>query len=254
MRARRHLTLLLAGLLAGLALWQLGEAAFIHAKARLAQHLIAWAWERTLTGETSVRPWPWADTWPVARLVVPSAREDLFILAHAAGRSLAFGPGHLDGTAMPGSSGRSVVSGHRDTHFAFLQDLKPGDVLRLQTVDGFWHEYRAETGQILDSRRERIRLDPIHGSELMLVTCWPFDALVPGGPYRYLVPATATADPPSGGELLLGAQRNRDGVDHRGDANDALHRLAAGAERDRFLLMGVDATTAAVDGGNREAP
>ncbi|MCA8934124.1 MAG: hypothetical protein KDA49_16730, partial [Rhodospirillaceae bacterium] len=32
-------------------------------------------------------------------------------------------------------------------------------------------------------------------SSLTLVTCWPFDAVVPGGPQRYLVHLVEEADP-----------------------------------------------------------
>ena len=43
----------------------------INAKAARVQVLLEDAWERTRKGEAKVRPWPWADTWPVARLRVP---------------------------------------------------------------------------------------------------------------------------------------------------------------------------------------
>ena len=56
------------------------------------------------------------------------------VLAGASGRTLAFGPGHVDGTPLPGEHGNAVVSGHRDTHFAFLRDLRCGDVLEVQTA------------------------------------------------------------------------------------------------------------------------
>ncbi|WP_231882596.1 hypothetical protein, partial [Oleiphilus sp. HI0061] len=54
------------------AIVQLGGGAKIAAKAWLSQYLIEQAWSRTLLGEERVRPWPWADTWPVAELSVPS--------------------------------------------------------------------------------------------------------------------------------------------------------------------------------------
>src|SRR5215510_8497445 len=78
------LLLLVAGM------WQLGGGIYIRAKAILAQILVRDAWERTLGGERRVKPWPWADTWPVARLEVPEQRVDLFVLAGANGRTIAF--------------------------------------------------------------------------------------------------------------------------------------------------------------------
>lgn len=85
-------------LLLALGGWQMGSAAYLHAKAWLAQVLLAEAWAATLADGTPHKPWPWADTAPVARLQVPALGVDQIVLAGVSGRSLAFGPGHLDGT------------------------------------------------------------------------------------------------------------------------------------------------------------
>jgi sortase A len=89
-------------LLLTLASWQFGAAAYIHAKALLAQALLARAWDRTLAGERAVRPWPWADMHPIARLRAPAHGRDLIVLDGASGQALAFGPAHIVGTALPG--------------------------------------------------------------------------------------------------------------------------------------------------------
>ena len=178
------LLLLLAGM------WQLGGGLYIRAKAVLAQILVRDAWERTLKGERQAKPWPWADTWPVARLEVPEQRIDLFVLAGANGRTIAFGPGHLFGTAPPGEDGNSVIGGHRDTHLAFLRDTKPGTELRVQRPDGVWRRYRVEASAVLDAADLWVtRQDG--PTRITLVTCYPFDALRPGGPQRYVVFADA---------------------------------------------------------------
>src|SRR4029078_10534235 len=90
-----------------------GQGAYIFAKAKVAQVLLHASWARSQATGLPVRPWPWADTYPVARLSAPSQKADLLILSGASGRSLAFGPGHLDGSPPPGASGNSVVLGHR---------------------------------------------------------------------------------------------------------------------------------------------
>ena len=79
-------------LLIGLGLWQAGESAYIEAKAWLAQDLLEDAWAKTLGGAQQVKPWSWADTWPVARLQAPDLNIDRIVLAGASGRTLAFGP------------------------------------------------------------------------------------------------------------------------------------------------------------------
>lgn len=180
-----------------LALWTLllavgcfAQAGWIHAKAEFAQLLIESAWERTLARpDQAHKPWNWADTWPVARLQWQEgkAAEDLYVLAGASGSALAFGPGHVSETAVPGQ-GASVIAGHRDTHFAFLRDLAVGSELRVQDAAGRSVHYRVADLQVMDSSTEPLLIDPASNT-LTLVTCYPFDATVPGGPLRYVVTA-----------------------------------------------------------------
>ncbi len=190
----RAIARLLPALLIAAAAWQLGSAGWLWAKAELAQLLLARAWERTLSGEKKARPWGWADTWPVARLEAPSRGLDLFVLAGGTGRTLAFAPGHLDGTPLPGERGRSVIAAHRDSHFRFLGEIAPGERLRIQTSEGAWREFVALEGIVLDARHERLRLAHTGEPELVLVTCYPFDAPFAGSPLRYVLRAVAAAD------------------------------------------------------------
>jgi sortase A len=187
--ARLTSVLLAVFIVAGL--WQVGQGVYIHAKARLAQYLIADAWNKTLAGQRAVKPWPWADTWPVARIDAPAAGEQLYVLAGADGRAIAFGPGHMHGTPLPGAAGNSVIGGHRDTHFAFLRDLKRGDDLTVQSADGAWRRYRVSEMQVVDKGAVHVARDD-GVTRLTLVTCWPFDALRAGGPERYVVTAVAS--------------------------------------------------------------
>ena len=112
------------------------------------------------------------------------------MLAGASGRNMAFGPTHVDNTAALGTRSNSVVSGHRDTHFAFLEHLEPGDELVLSTPDALDRLYRVETIDVVDEW-DRWVLEPTEETTLTLVTCYPFDAVVPGGPGRYVVRAVS---------------------------------------------------------------
>lgn len=180
-----------AGLL-GFGLWQLGGAAWIHGKAVLSQVLLERAWDARLHGEDAAasRPWPWADTVPLARIRVPRLGINQIVLSGASGRTLAFGPAHLAGTARPGMPGHSIVSGHRDTHFAFLRDIKDGDLLELERPDGTIVEYRVTSREIVDARSARFA-DAPKATVTSLVTCYPFNAVTPNGPLRYVVTAEA---------------------------------------------------------------
>jgi sortase A len=176
-----------AALLA-LGFWQLGQGAYIPAKAWLAQELMQRAWLRVTAGEDRAAPWPWADTWPIARLTAKSHGVDLIVLAGGSGRTLAFGPGHLGASATPGHIGNAIIAGHRDTHFQFLKEVKQGELLGIESPGGESHQYQVTSVDIVDSTTGSLVLDT-DAAMLTLVTCYPFDALEAGGPLRYVVTA-----------------------------------------------------------------
>jgi len=184
---RQIVAIAVIGLLA-FGTWQVGGAVWIHGKAAVAQILLERSWSARLAGrtESATKPWSWADTSPVGRLQVPRLGIEQIVLSGASGRTLAFGPGHLSGTALPGAQGHSIVSGHRDTHFTFLRDLNPGDDVRIQRSDGEIVIYRVTGHQIVDARSARFTDTPDRPT-LTLVTCYPFDALETNGPLRYAV-------------------------------------------------------------------
>ncbi|NIA27916.1 MAG: class GN sortase [Desulfobulbaceae bacterium] len=171
-----------------LGFWQLGQGTYIPAKAWLAQEMMVRAWNRAADGAEKPAPWPWADTWPVAKLSAKSGEVNLIVLAGGSGRTLAFGPGHLSASSLPGGSGNTVIAGHRDTHFSFLRDMSVGETLSIEEISGLKHLYKVIGIDVVDSRRGSLLLDT-ESPMLSLVTCYPFDASVAGGPLRYVVTA-----------------------------------------------------------------
>lgn len=172
--------------------WQLASAGWIHAKAALAQRLIASAWEAAKEGGPARRPWPWADMRPVARLSVPRHGVELYVLDSATQRALAFGPAHVGGTAAPASWGNTVLVAHRDTHFGFLRRLAVDDEIALEASRGAPARYRVREIAVVDQGETRL-LDPADAAQLTLITCYPFDAVRPGTPLRYVVVARRVA-------------------------------------------------------------
>jgi sortase A len=184
---------IVASLLFVLGSWLIGQGLWIYLKAAAAQWLLQQAWDETLKTQQPAKPWPWADTWPVGRLTVPRLGINQIILADASGRSLAFGPGKLGNRKFSDAKNESLIlSGHRDTHFSFLRDVQPGEIINLQTVQGDWLKYVVEETVVLDSQTDQLFRYPEEAS-LLLITCYPFDALLPGGPFRYVVKARAVA-------------------------------------------------------------
>jgi sortase A len=175
-------------LLALVGLILFGQGAYIHAKALLAQVLLRRAFDQTIASGHITKPWSWADTWPVARIEVKRIGASAIVLAGSSGQALAFGPGHVELTADAGERGVAVYSAHRDTHFAFLRNVKIGDEIDVTRDDGKTFRYRADGTSIV--RFDASGIDPLaEGYELVLSTCWPFDALT-SGPERYLLHAS----------------------------------------------------------------
>jgi len=171
-----------------LGFWHMGQGAYIPAKAWVAQEMMHSAWQRAESGQDKPPPWPWADTWPVAKLSAKRGDVELIVLAGGSGRTLAFGPGHLSASALPGETGNAIIAGHRDTHFQFLRDLDIGETILFEMADGRNHLYRVTNLDVVDSRRGSIVMDTDEPM-LSLVTCYPFDTARSGGPMRYVVSA-----------------------------------------------------------------
>jgi sortase A len=203
---RRHLLRIAALAVICWGVTQMAHATYIHSKASLAQVLIRRAWNRTSKKGGSPKPWPWADTAPVARLGAPEYRIDLMVLEGGSGRTLAFGPGHVTGTALPGAHGNTVIGGHRDTHFRFLKDLKRGDLLLLESTGGDLTDYVVTATEVVDQQRSDVLRD-FGDDRLTLITCYPFDAIQPGGPLRYVVTARRSPAAPttSAGRMTQGS-------------------------------------------------
>ena len=171
-------------LLLGIGLTFLANGIWIPAKAILAQHLLENAWQNTLKDKKATKPWPWADTWPIARLTING--QSTIVLADGGGESLAFGPSHVSGSAKLGTTGTSVISAHRDTHFQVLKTMKPGGLITLERADGLKWNYEVRETRILP--KSILSLPNWDGLErLILVTCWPFDAVMPDTQKRFAV-------------------------------------------------------------------
>ncbi|MCP5163200.1 MAG: class GN sortase [Hahellaceae bacterium] len=183
------------------ALGLLGRGGYMQLKGALAQVLLEDAWQNTVASGQAQKPWPWSDTWPVARLRLGSPEQanelDVVVLDGVSGPTLAFGPGWLQASDSPGESGMTVIAGHRDTHFAALKHVTLGDKVSMQDAKGRWWDYVISSTQVVDTRKQLIDLSSTGDrDELLLVTCYPFDALSAGGPLRYVVTAVRASDSP----------------------------------------------------------
>ncbi|NNJ91783.1 MAG: class GN sortase [Gammaproteobacteria bacterium] len=163
------------------------NGSWIHIKAQLAQWLLQDAWQQTQQDGQLHKPWKWADHWPVARLAVPHLQVDQIVLEGDSGNVLAFAPGHNAQSANPGEPGAVIISGHRDTHFSFLQYLQKGQSIQIETP-GKQFRYQVTGSQIVDATQTGVDVAAAV-DHLILVTCYPFNSPLAGGTLRYVVTA-----------------------------------------------------------------
>lgn len=209
-RGRRFIARWLPALLVATGAAFLLAGLWIPAKAEVAQWLLNRAWTSSRADLRPARPWPWADTWPIARLYLPTQDQTLTVLAGSSGRNLAFGPALMDGSALPGTAGVSVIAGHRDTAFRALEHLALGDAFEVELANGARFDYEVTALDVVDTGRSRLRLDA-EESVVVLVTCYPFDAAQAGGRLRYVVVGRlrSPAAPAAFGTRITAALRTR---------------------------------------------
>ncbi|WP_394205804.1 class GN sortase [Shewanella waksmanii] len=163
---------------------------YMQAKAHFAQFLIESAWQKTLDDSEYHKPWSWADTYPVAKLHFERQQgsdQELYVLAGASGRNLAFGPAAMLVDNEINVWGNTVIAGHRDSHFSLLKYVKPGDIIAVESADAQQMKYKIVTTEIL--HQSHIRFAANDDLMLTLVTCYPFESINPDTQYRLVVTA-----------------------------------------------------------------
>jgi sortase A len=169
------------------------RAMYLHAKADLASVLIRRAWGKTVADGQPHRPWPWADTHPIARLRIPRLGYDEVVLEGATPRTLAFGPARLFSGAGLGEPGNVELAGHRTSWFRPLEDLEARDEIQVQWFDPRRGKLRERTYTVDDIRivtpEEVTLLTPPSSDALTLITCYPFGHS-PRSPQRFVVLAS----------------------------------------------------------------
>ncbi len=161
----------------------------IELKARFAQALLQYAWHKTIQTGKDQPPWRSFDGVPVLRLIIPRHEVDQIVLSGTSGQSLAFGPAFHKESKLPGRGGVTVLSSHRDSHGEYIKQLKIGDIIKLQDRFEEWRTYTIDDFIILN-----VQIDTISTTNakevLLIITCYPFDALTSGTNLRYVVSAS----------------------------------------------------------------
>lgn len=117
-------------------------------------------------------------------LTIPALRQSFPVIEGTGTEELKRGVGHLVQTAMPGEPDNCVISGHRDTVFTRLGELKKGDVFVIETATG---TYTYEISRIrIVHKDDRTVVVPTDHAVLTVSTCYPFQ-YVGSAPDRYVL-------------------------------------------------------------------
>ena len=122
----------------------------------------------------------------IGRIDIPRLGLSAIVIEGTSATSLRRAVGHITGTALPGQPGNVGISGHRDTFFRPLRNIRRNDIITLTTLFGEYR-YRVVSTRVVrpDSVAE---LDPSRDELLTLVTCYPFYFVGPA-PNRFIVRA-----------------------------------------------------------------
>jgi sortase A len=122
----------------------------------------------------------------IGRMEIPRLGLSAIVVEGIDRTTLRRGVGHIPGTALPGEAGNVGLSGHRDTFFRPLKDLRVKDAIQFSTLKGNFR-YEVESLRVVGPTDVGV-LAPSDENVLTLVTCYPF-FYIGAAPKRFVVRA-----------------------------------------------------------------
>ena len=129
----------------------------------------------------------------IGRIEVPRLGLSVYVIEGTSPATLRRAVGHISGTALPGRPGNVGISGHRDTFFRPLRNIRQHDTVTLATMF-CEYRYRVVSTRIVNPDDVAV-LDQSEDEILTLVTCYPF-YFVGSAPQRFIVRAQRVGDTP----------------------------------------------------------
>ncbi|HXA78596.1 MAG TPA: class D sortase [Candidatus Acidoferrales bacterium] len=134
----------------------------------------------------SVGPHPVMQGGVIGEIDVPRLGIQTMVVEGDSNRILRRAVGHMPETALPWESGNVALAGHRDSFFRPLRNIRSGDMITLETVNGDF-QYEVESTEVVPANDMHV-LDTSSGHTLTLITCFPF-YYVGSAPNRFIVRA-----------------------------------------------------------------
>ncbi len=178
----------------------LGVYGCVYLERNVYQALQMWSFDRTLQRMPAPRTVSAAlpPGAPIGRIEIPRIGVRAMIVNGTAATTLRHAVGHIEGTALLGGEGNVGLAAHRDTFFRGLRDIRKGDTIEIETLQGAY-EYVVNATRIVGPADTAV-LDGSARPTLTLVTCYPFDYVGPA-PRRFIVQAYRAATPSDRGRL-----------------------------------------------------
>jgi len=126
----------------------------------------------------------------IGSLSIPALKQAWPIIQGTGTNDLKKGVGHFLQSVLPGAKDNCVLSGHRDTVFAKLGNVKIGDRLIVQSAAGTF-TYEVKRIRIVHQDDKTVIVHTDH-AVLTLTTCYPFH-FIGSAPDRYIVSADLVA-------------------------------------------------------------
>jgi len=127
----------------------------------------------------------------IGRIEIPRLGLSAVVIEGDDARTLRRAIGHMPGTPMPGHAGNIALTGHRDTFFRPLRNIREDDIVVVTTLQGEYR-YRVVSTSVV-SPEEIAVLNGGPGEVLTLITCYPF-YFVGAAPDRFIVRAERVAE------------------------------------------------------------
>ena len=122
----------------------------------------------------------------LTKLSIPRIGLQAVVIEGTSSHSLLLGPGHMKGSAIPGSAGNAVIAGHRDTFFRHVHSLRSGDSIYILRSGKQFH-YVVVRKKVVQPTDLSVLRDSKQG-ELTLITCYPTNVIGPA-PQRLIIVA-----------------------------------------------------------------
>ena len=128
-------------------------------------------WQKQLTQASTPGVAVLSPAETLTRVSIPKIKLDAIVVEGSTPQQLAIGPGHMTDTAFPGEAGNAVITGHRDTFFRHIYELKEGDAIFVRR-NGRVFKYEV-TGKKIVKPEDVSVLNPTSDAQLTLITCYP---------------------------------------------------------------------------------